>query len=169
MTLALCAAAALDAGVAGDEADALADLGALLDDGRALARFARLVEIQGGDPRIVDEPDLLPGAPLVTEFTAERDGWLAAVDARSVGQAAVGLGAGRSALGQEIDPAVGFEVLGSVGDEVREGDPILRVHARDQAGASAALARLAEAVTIEDAAPPREPLVRDRIRTRSRP
>lgn len=168
VTVALCAAAAVDAGVATNEDDAASELGGLLDDGSALERFARLVEIQGGDPEIVEELDRLSSAPLITEFTAVREGWISAVDARTVGQAAVALGAGRAALGQEIDPAVGFEVLCSVGDEVRVGDLLARVHARDQSGASAALARLADAVEIADAAPEREPLIRDRIRTRSR-
>jgi pyrimidine-nucleoside phosphorylase len=168
VTVALCAAAAVDAGVAANEDDAASELGGLLDDGSALERFARLVEIQGGDPEIVEELDRLSSAPLITEFTAVREGWISAVDARTVGQAAVALGAGRAALGQEIDPAVGFEVLCSVGDEVRVGDLLARVHARDQSGASAALARLADAVEIADAAPEREPLIRDRIRTRSR-
>lgn len=168
VTLALCATAAVDAGVAANEDDAASELGALLDNGRALERFARLVEIQGGDPRILDDFDRLPTAPLVTEFTAACDGYVAVAEARSIGQAAVALGAGRSALGQEIDPAVGLEVLCSVGDEVRKGDRLVRVHARDQPSASAALARLAESVLIADAAPAREPLVRDRIRIRSR-
>jgi thymidine phosphorylase len=169
VTLALCATAAVDAGVADSEAAATSELGALLDDGRALARFARLVEIQGGDPEVIDEPDRLPAAPLVTEFTAARHGWVGVLDARTIGLAAVALGAGRAALGDEIDPAVGFEVLRSVGDEVEEGEPVVRVHARDQTDAAAALARLGASVEIVEEPPTREPLIRDRIRTRSRP
>lgn len=169
VTLALCATAAVGTGVADDEREARTRLEKLLDDGSALARFARLVERQGGDPRVVDDPDRLPGAPVVTEFTAPRAGRVAAFDAREIGLAAVGLGAGRHALGDEIDPAVGFEVLASVGDRIEAGQPLARIHARSEAEAADAARRLETALALTDDVTEPPPLVLEKITGTIRP
>lgn len=150
VTLELCATAAVDAGTASDPGTARRELEALLDDGGALQRFARLVERQDGDPRIVESPDLLPRAPVVQELRAPRAGYVKVLDAREVGLAAVTLGAGRQALGDTIDPAVGFEVLVRVGDRVDAGQPLLRVHAASDTDAGVAQKRLAGALQIVD-------------------
>ncbi|MGD8496862.1 MAG: thymidine phosphorylase [Gemmatimonadales bacterium] len=165
VTLALCAAVTAGAGMAADEPAARGRLEALLDDGSALARFARLVERQGGDPRVVDDPERLAAAPVVAEFEAPRTGRVAALDAREVGLAAVGLGAGRRALGDEIDPAVGFEVLASVGDRVESGQVLARIHARSDDDAAVAAQRLEAALdlTDEDDGVERPPLVLETV------
>ena len=89
-----------------------------LASGAALERFRRFVEAQGGDPRIVDDPSLLPGAPVCHEVRAGRDGWLQAVDAEAIGRAAAGVGAGRQRKEDAIDLGVGIDFLVRVGDEV---------------------------------------------------
>lgn len=168
VTLELCAAA-----VAGAKsvtaAEARRDLEALLDDGSALDRLGRLIERQGGDPLVVDRPERLASAPVVTEFTAADAGWIARLDAREIGMAAVALGAGRRALGDQIDPAVGFEVLAAVGDRVEPGQPLVRIHARTEADADTAARRLGTAVVLAGSQPDRPPLVLGSVRTRSRP
>ena len=163
VTIELSAVAAVDAGVAVDLAAARSRLGTLLDDGSALARFGRLIERQGGDPRVIDDPERLAAAPVIREFGAPRAGWIAAFDAREIGLAAVGLGAGRLALDAEIDPAVGFEVLGAVGDRVEAGQPLARVHARTGDDADAAASRLERALGLVDDRPEVPALIRDRV------
>jgi pyrimidine-nucleoside phosphorylase len=123
-------------------------LAGILDRGRAAERFARMVEAQGGDPGIVDEPGRLPAAEVVTTFPAPRSGFLARIDARAVGLAAVELGAGRRRMGEEVDPAVGLVVERRPGQPVEDGEPLLTVHAADEATASAARRRLEEAVRV---------------------
>ena len=82
-----------------------------LDGGEALERFRLMVEAQGGDPRVVDDPEgVLPRAPVVLPIQAGTDGTLAAVDAEAIGSASVALGAGRIRKGDPIDPAVGLVV-----------------------------------------------------------
>lgn len=159
VTLELCATAAVDAGAATDREAARRELASLLDDGGALGRFARLVERQDGDPSIVDSPDLLPTAPVVKDVPADRAGYVRRVDAREVGLAAVTLGAGRQALGDVIDPAVGFEVLVRVGDPVEAGQPLLRIHAASDADADVAKKRLAGALEIVDEEVAPSPLI----------
>jgi pyrimidine-nucleoside phosphorylase len=117
-------------------------------DGRAAETFARMIQAQGGDPRVVDDPNgVLPAAPVRREVPASRDGWLAAVDAEAVGRAAMALGAGRVRKGDPVDPAVGVELFPKVGDAIRAGDVVARVHARDEDGAAAAAERVLAAMT----------------------
>jgi pyrimidine-nucleoside phosphorylase len=144
--------------VAHDEALARAERA--LDGGEALERFRRMVEAQGGDPRVVDDPEgVLPKAPVVLPIEADRDGTLAAVDAEAIGSASVALGAGRIRKGDPIDPAVGLVVRCKIGDRLTAGMPVGMVHARSPHDAAEATRRVLAAfsLTDDDVAPP--PLV----------
>lgn len=166
VTLALSAEAVAVAGVA-PASEAASRLASLLDSGAALERFRVLVERQGGDPAVVDDPSLLPGAPSVTEIRASRSGFVARIDAREVGLAAVELGAGRRRAGDAVDPAVGFEVLTRVGEAVSDRQPLIRIHARSGDEAEHALNRLESAITLSDSPPDSAaPLVWKRVAAR---
>ncbi|MFQ5536035.1 MAG: thymidine phosphorylase [Gemmatimonadota bacterium] len=123
---------------------------AALDGGDALERMAGLVEAQGGDPTVLDDPSRLPAAPVVREVTAPRSGEVTALDPRPLGEGVVRLGGGRVRMDQEIDLAVGFELAVRPGDKVEEGRPLGRVHARDEDGAEAGARILEGAVTIAE-------------------
>ncbi len=124
-----------------------------LRDGSALEVFRRVVERQGGDPAVVDEPERLPAAPDVVIVEAPADGFVAALDAGLIGHAAVQLGAGRARIDDVIDPSVGVIVRAPIGSAVERGAPVLEVHARDRARCDAAWPLLTRAVQI-GAAPP---------------
>jgi pyrimidine-nucleoside phosphorylase len=133
---------------------------AALDSGEAVDAFRRMVEAQGGDPRVVDDPHgVLPSAPVVVPIPADRDGYLAAVDAEALGRASGELGAGRKKKGDPIDPAVGIVFRPKVGDRIERGQELGAVHARGEDDAIACLRRIAEAMTFgeEPVEPP--PLV----------
>lgn len=168
VTLDLCVEAAMVSGVASDANAVRADLSGLLDSGSALDRFARLIERQGGDPRVTDDFDLLPSAPVVREFVAADDGYVTSLDARQIGMASVQLGAGRMAVDDEIDPAVGFDVRCRMGESVQRGQPLVGVHAATDSSAAQALDRLGAAIEIGESATAPMPLVLERVRTRSR-
>lgn len=121
---------------------------AAIEDGAALRQLGEIISAQGGDPRVIDDESVLPSAPVVREVTAPDDGVVASIDAFTVGMAAVRLGAGRARAEDTIDPAVGFELLKKVGDEVREGEAIVRVHARDDASAESASTEVLEAYQL---------------------
>jgi len=119
-----------------------------LSDGRAAEAFARMIEAQGGDPRVVEDPDgILPAAPVRTDVLAEATGYLASVDAEAVGRTAMVLGAGRVKKGDSVDPAVGLEFFPKVGDAVSAGDVVARVHARDDESAARAETSLRSAAS----------------------
>ncbi len=114
----------------------------VLSDGAALRKFSELVEAQGGDVRVLEDPDRLPSAPHVETVLSPRAGYLARVDARTVGEASVRLGAGRARKGDRIDHRVGILVHTKVGDRVGEGDRVFTIHAADPSSAAEARASL---------------------------
>jgi pyrimidine-nucleoside phosphorylase len=122
-----------------------------LSSGRALESFARMVEAQGGDPRVVEDPAaVLPQAQVVVPVKAETSGWLASVDAEAIGRAAVGLGAGRRKKGDPVDPAVGLAFRPKIGDRLDAGDEIGEIHARGEDDAGRASAELLAALSFSE-------------------
>jgi pyrimidine-nucleoside phosphorylase len=131
-----------------------------LDDGRALEEFGRMVEAQGGDRRVVDDPAaVLPRAPVVRPIEADRDGVLRSVDAEALGRASTDLGAGRHRKGDAIDPSVGIVFRPRVGDRLRRGEPIGEVHARDEDSAVMCASRVLVALDVSANDAERPPLV----------
>jgi pyrimidine-nucleoside phosphorylase len=155
VTLELCADVAVAAGVA-TRGEAWESMAGILDDGGARERFGRLVVAQGGDQGTLDDPDGLPSAPERLTYESPVDGMVAAADARRIGLAALVLGAGRRHVEDDVDPAVGLEVLCRVGDVVERGQPLVMIHARSEEDAAAATSRVETAIEILDE-PPEEP------------
>ncbi len=147
-----------------DRAEAAGAARDLLATGGAVDRFRRLVEAQGGDPAVVDDPSLLPSAVVRGTVHASAAGVVQAISPRPLGYGVIELGGGRTRLGQEIDASVGFTLGVSVGDNVKVGDPLGVVHAADRAGVARGAVILSEAVVLGDHdAPPRLPLVSHRV------
>ena len=132
-----------------------------LASGAGLERFRRVIELQGGNPRVCDDPSLLPQSRETLVVRSERDGRVARLAARAFGHATMLLGGGRETLDSTIDPAVGFVFHKKVGDPVAVGEPILTVHLGPTSRREAALARIKDAVVVAAEAPPRGPLVLD--------
>jgi pyrimidine-nucleoside phosphorylase len=147
-------------------ADARAARGRLetaLADGSALRRFAQVVQAQGGDARVVDDPLRLPQPRATRELRADRSGVLAVLDAQAVGLAAVELGAGRSRKEDSVDPAAGVLFRKRLGDEVRAGDVLALLCASDAARLDAGEARLRGAAVLSDEPVPAQRLVLERL------
>lgn len=131
--------------------------------GSALEKFRQIVEAQGGDPRVLDDPSLLPLAATSGDFIADRGGFVTSVDPRTVGYGVIALGGGRTAMEDEVDAGVGFIILAKPGDKVNAGDTIATVHARDAASLADGRRILAEAIAISDAPAARLDLVSKRV------
>jgi pyrimidine-nucleoside phosphorylase len=145
--------------VAADRAAATRLVRQAIDSGSGLERFRQIVEIQGGDPRIVDDYQLLPHAPERHLVTAGRAGYLERLDAELVGRASVLLGAGRDRVEDPVDPAVGIMVKAKPGDHLGANDPVLELHYRDAARRDAALALLKRAFVVGDRRPELRPVL----------
>ena len=132
--------------------------------GAGLERFRRIIEAQGGDPKVVDDYARLPQAPHRHIVSAPRAGYVAGIDAELIGRASVALGAGRDRVDDPVDPAVGILLAAKPGDEVRAGDPILEVHYRDRGRLETAMRLTGRAITIDDQAPPPRRLIVGEVR-----
>jgi len=124
-----------------------------LDSGAALARFAAMVEAQGGPADLIECPDVyLSLAPVRFEVVPEQAGTLAEMDAKAIGYALVDLGAGRRKLGDAIDPGVGFVNFASLGDVVGPKRPICVILARTEKQARETAARVLASCRIGQSA-----------------
>ena len=133
---------------------------AALDNGTALDCFRRLVERQGGDPGVIDDPSAHPDHdPIATiRAPANASGVVADLDALAIGHTAVALGAGRRTKEEEVDPVAGLSGLKKPGDPIAPGDPLARLHASERSSLEGVRAAVRAAYTFAarppDAAPP---------------
>lgn len=136
------------AGVTSDTDDAHRALGILLDGGVGLEKLRQIIEAQGGDPRVVDSPALLPSAPVVLPMESGEEGIVERFDARAVAEAALALGAGRLRKEDQIDPRTGVRILVRGGDTVTRGKPIAEIHAGSSHDAERARAILSTGFSV---------------------
>ncbi|MCT2537448.1 pyrimidine-nucleoside phosphorylase [Aquibacillus koreensis] len=99
-----------------------------LDNGKAFEVFRSFVVAQGGDVEMIDHLDLLPSAKYQVEVKAETDGYVSAIDAESIGIAAMYLGAGRATKDDAINHGVGITLKKKIGDPVKVGETIVVLH-----------------------------------------
>jgi pyrimidine-nucleoside phosphorylase len=125
----------------------------IIDSGKALEKFRQMVELQGGDPRAVDDPSLLPKAQHVLEITSPRSGFLTAIQCEQTGVACVILGGGRERKEDSVDPSVGFVLHKKVGDKINAGESLCTVHYNSQERAARATALLEASFQIGEAPP----------------
>jgi len=120
-----------------------------LEDGQAAVCFSRMVSMQGGPSDLLEQPEkYLPAAPVVRPLMAPRDGHIEHMDTRSIGLCIVGLGGGRRRAKDKIDHRVGLSQFCLVGQSVCSGEPLLTIHAADEAGWQAAAEELLGAIVI---------------------
>lgn len=150
------------AGVADSPAAAGRMVQEAISSGAALEKFRQLIEAQGGNPAIIDDPGALPQAAEVELYESPEGGTITRIDPLALGHAVVAMGGGRTRLDDPIDHSVGFVVSVSPGQKVARGEPIASVFARDAAGIARGIAALDAAVHFDVGAPPL-PLITHRI------
>lgn len=152
------------AGVATSRPDARSMLEQAIGSGRAADTFRALVTAQGGNPAVVDDPGVLPQAPVVRVYEAPQAGTVQRVEPRRIGEAVATLGGARHEVDDDVDPAVGFVITAKPGDRVQRGAPLASIYARDERGAAAGQAALEDAIRIGDAdGPDALPLISHRV------
>ncbi|HEX6573347.1 MAG TPA: thymidine phosphorylase [Gemmatimonadaceae bacterium] len=163
VTYALGAEMLMLANAASSAEDAWRMMQDAIASGRALARFAEIVEAQGGDARIVDDYSILASAPVQAEFTAGREGFVTELAPRAVGHGIIALRGGRRTMEDKIDPSVGFVITAKPGDHVERGQPLAVIHALDEAGLKEGKRALSEAITVSEEKVEHLPLVSTRM------
>jgi pyrimidine-nucleoside phosphorylase len=135
-----------------------------LGSGLAAEKFERIIEAQGGNPKVVEDASGLPQAQAVEVFAAPETGVVTRVEPRTIGRAIVAMGGGRTKVEDTIDPSVGFVITVKPGDKVLAGEPIASVFARDAAGIQHGFEALTRAIAIGDRLVERPlPLVSHRV------
>lgn len=135
----------------------------LLRSGAGLEKFRELIEVQGGDPRVVDDHTLMPQAAHREALLGERSGYVASVAAETVGMASMMLGAGRMRVEDRIDPAVGLVLNKKIGDQIHEGEPLLYIHYNSDERLSEVRSMLRDAFRITSRKPKVARLVKAKI------
>jgi pyrimidine-nucleoside phosphorylase len=132
----------------------------LIVSGKALDKFRKMVELQGGDPRAIDNSKKLPQAQHTMTFSSPMKGYLASLQCEQIGTACVILGGGRERKEDSVDPAVGIVLHKKVGDAVSVGEPLATIHYNVEARAARARQLLEESYKIADSpAPDKRPLI----------
>jgi pyrimidine-nucleoside phosphorylase len=135
-----------------------------LSSGIAAEKFEQIIEAQGGNPKVVEDPSVMPQAQAVEVFGARGTGVVTAVEPRTIGRAIVAMGGGRTTVDDTVEPSVGFVITVKPGDKVLSGEPIASVFARDAAGIQIGFDALQRAITVGDKLVERPlPLVSHRV------
>lgn len=135
-----------------------------IDDGAAADKMRQIIAAQGGDPRVVDEPDRLPTAAHTHRVKATKSGVVQSMDPLALGLTSVSLGAGRTRADQSIDPTAGIRLHVKPGDAVKRGHVIAEVHAAQEALARQAEERILGSIRLGSRKPKLEPLIIETIR-----
>ena len=135
------------------------EIRSVLRSGAALERFRQGIELQGGDPRVCDDPGILPRGRFQQTICADRTGMVAGLDTTEIGRIVMDWGAGRARLEDPIDLGVGLELHVRRGDPVRPGDPLVTAWYNDPAPLDRMVVRLSAAWRIEESPPAPRPLI----------
>ncbi|HLZ59463.1 MAG TPA: thymidine phosphorylase [Ktedonosporobacter sp.] len=150
-------------GKAQDMAEAELLVRQAVHSGAGVAKLMEVMAAQGGDPRQVEQPQLLPSAPVRSMLHTPRSGFIASIHAERIGLASMRLGAGRFKKGEPIDHRTGFILQAKVGDYCRAGDPLVEIHARTETEAASIQSELLDCYTWSDEPVNAGPLIYDVI------
>jgi thymidine phosphorylase len=154
VTLALAAEMLVLAGLAPTQSSGFMQAKQALESGAAAERFGRMIAALGGPKDFISRAEhYLPKAPIIRAIHTQEHGFVTSIATRDIGLAVISLGGGRTKPDDAIDPAVGFTDLAPIGMEMRPGDPLGFVHARNEDAADVAAATLRAAYRISAVRP----------------
>ena len=164
VTVELGAESLMLSGLAQNRQNAMAQIQAVIEDGRAAEIFGAMIKAQGGPADFVDRwRDRLPAAPVVRDVMAIQTGRVLEIDGEALGMAVVQLGGGRLVDGGRIDPSVGLSRVVRLGEIVDEYTPLALVHAPNPDAADRVAKMVRGAITIGAGQALEPPLVQERV------
>jgi pyrimidine-nucleoside phosphorylase len=134
----------------------------MISSAEALEKFRQCIRLQGGDERVIDQPDLLPKAVSAVDVASSASGTIMTTNCKRFGIALAMLGGGRETKEDRIDHAVGLEFHKRIGERVEKGEPLATIHYNSDAKLAEAKRMVAESFVIDQdsggqAKPPRPP------------
>jgi pyrimidine-nucleoside phosphorylase len=154
-------------GVAKSVAEGKTQSGKLIANGKALERFRQMIELQGGDPRVIDDTARLPQAKHTMQVLSPKQGYVSAMQCEQIGTACVILGGGREKKEDSVDPSVGIVLHKKVGDRVAANEALASIHYNAEDRAARAKQRIESSIEIGDSAPAKRSLVHKIIGSKS--
>ena len=148
------------AGVAGSTLSAKQTVRKHLEDGTALEKLKEVVEYQGGDSKVIDDPEKLPKAKHTKKLPAPKRGYVHTIDA---GQLARGVQILVNGEGKKFDPACGVAELCKVGTQMKQGEPLMIIHYNDEKRLKVAMDYFKAAYRLAPKRPNPAPLVVERV------
>ena len=121
-----------------------------LDNGRGLEKLGEFIKAQGGNPEVISDYSLFPQHTIEKTITAQKSGYVRAIEAKKIGLASQQTGAGRATKEDDIDLSAGIIICKKIADEVREGDALARLFGNDEKKIQQAMSIAEEAFVIED-------------------
>lgn len=141
-------------GIAETVENAKLNIKSVLDSGEALEKFRQNIELQNGDSKICDNPEILFDKELFkVQLKAEKSGFVSKIDATVIGESVSRIGGGRIKVGDKIDFAVGYECLKKLGDAVQSGETLGVIFCRNETQANLIYEKMANAYKIVDEKP----------------
>jgi len=145
-----------------EEADTL--IQNTIQSGAAVQKLAEIIAAQDGDRQQIEDPRLLPQAPVRVMLTAPCAGYIASIHAEHIGIASMNLGAGRFKKGDPVDHRTGLVLQAKVGAHLNAGDPLIEIHARDEHEAASIQSALLACYTWSEVPVQPQPLIHTVIR-----
>lgn len=133
-------------------------------DGSAFEKLKKITELQGGDPRVLDDPGAYPKAKYQGVIKASTAGYLDRVDTMGLGFAGIELGAGRRKISDTIDYSSGMYIHARIGDTLKPGDDILTIHSNDEDALHEVVAKGDSYFSISEKIPDIPPLILEKIK-----
>jgi len=141
----------------------------ILRSGHAYKAWLKIIEAQGGDTTLFEDPAAHHKPTATCAITAAQDGYLASMDCKEVGWAVQRLGAGRAKPGDPVSAHAGIEMHAKLGDRLEKGQPLITLFAEDEALLDEPEQMLLEALQISSSPPQLQPLIREVITSSTLP
>ncbi|MBO3444276.1 pyrimidine-nucleoside phosphorylase [Clostridium sp. CCUG 7971] len=139
-------------------------LESILKNKSALSKLRELVVLQGGDPKVIDNPELFTIAPLTHKVKATKEGYVYDLNAEGVGVSSLLTGAGRHTKDDDLDYGAGIILEKKMGDYVKVGDVLATLYSSDESKFEKAEEELQRAYNIQNQKPQKSPIIHKIIR-----
>ena len=149
----------ISSGLASDETTAQAMIDTALSSGKALEIFRKMIEVQGGNPGVIEDYSLMGTAKHRIPILAESSGYVHQIDSRAIGYALVRVKAGRMKTTDSLDYAAGALLLPKIGSFLETGEPIGELFCNDIAEGKQVADLIRQAYGISPIEKASEPLI----------
>lgn len=123
-------------------------LQAVWKSGAGLKKFKELIRAQGGETGWIGK-HALTQAPFVYTAVSTEGGYITAIKAKTLGEIAMRMGAGRAQKEDVVQPMVGIRLFKELYDPVRPGEPLFTLYSMTEDKLPQLALQAAAAITVD--------------------